>query len=199
MAVGDSKVSVCAGSENMSAAPFQLDGNAARWGVTLGSNLQMRDALWDGLTDSYAGTPMGITAENLAEKYNISKQECDEFALRSQQTWGKAKKNGVFDLEIAPVEITNKRGTKIIDTDEHPRPETKIEKLASLRPVFKKDGVVTAASASGICDGAGSIILATEDAVKDHNLTPLARLVSYQVSGCDPKIMGTYMEIYDHL
>ena len=192
MAVGDSKVTVCAGSENMSAAPFQLDGNAARWGVTLGSNLQMQDSLWNGLTDSYAGTPMGITAENLAEKYNISKEECDEFALRSQQTWGEAKKNGVFDLEIAPVEITSKRGTKVVDTDEHPRPETKLEKLASLKPVFKKDGVVTAASASGICDGAGSIILATEDAVKENNLNPLARLVSYQVSGCDPTIMGTY-------
>lgn len=198
MAVGDSKITVCAGTENMSAAPFQLDGNATRWGAALGTNLKMRDSLWDGLTDSYTGTPMGITAENLAEKYDISKQECDEFALRSQQTWGEAKKNGVFDLEIAPVEITNKKGTKVVDTDEHPRPETTIEKLSSLRPVFKKDGVVTAASASGICDGAGSIILATEDAVKEHDLTPIARLVSYQVSGCDPTIMGMYFDTQYH-
>jgi acetyl-CoA acyltransferase 2 len=198
MAVGDSKITVCAGTENMSAAPFQLDGNATRWGAALGTNLKMRDSLWDGLTDSYTGTPMGITAENLAEKYDISKQECDEFALRSQQTWGEAKKNGVFDLEIAPVEITNKKGTKVVDTDEHPRPETTIEKLSSLRPVFKKDGVVTAASASGICDGAGSIILATEDAVKEHDLIPIARLVSYQVSGCDPTIMGMYFDTQYH-
>lgn len=192
MMAGDSHVTVCAGSENMSAAPFQLDGNSSRWGVSLGTSLQMRDALWDGLTDSYAGTPMGITAENLAAKYNISRNECDEFAIRSQQTWGAAKRNGVFDLEIAPVEISDKKGTKVVDTDEHPRPETTVEKLSSLKPVFKKDGVVTAASASGICDGAGSIILATEDAVKEHNLTPIARMLSYQVSGCDPTIMGEY-------
>jgi len=192
MHVGNSKIAICAGSENMSAAPFQLDGNHARWGVTLGTNLGMRDSLWDGLTDSYAGLPMGITAENLAEKYNITKEECDEYAVRSQQTWAEAKKNGVFDLEIAPVEITTKRGTKVVDTDEHPRPETTVEKLSKLKPVFKKDGVVTAATASGICDGAGSIILATEEAVKEHGLTPIARLVSTQVSGCDPSIMGKY-------
>ena len=142
MKAGDSKVAVCAGTENMSAAPFQLDGNASRWGVSLGTTLQMRDSLWDGLTDSYTGTPMGITAENLAEKYDISRSECDEFAVRSQQTWGVAKENGVFDLEIAPVEITTRKGTKVVDTDEHPRPETTVEKLSSLKPVFKKDGVV---------------------------------------------------------
>jgi len=190
MAVGDSKVSICAGTENMSSAPLSIDGNDARWGVTLGGGLKMRDSLWDGLTDSYAQIPMGVTAENLAEKYGIARLECDEFAIRSQQAWGVAKKNGVFDLEIAPVEIKGRKGTSILDTDEHPRPETTIESLSKLRPVFKKDGVVTAATASGICDGAGSIILATEDAVKEHGFTPLARLVSYQVSGCDPSMMG---------
>lgn len=190
MAIGDASVAICAGSENMSAAPFQLDGNAARWGVNLGTNLSMRDSLWDGLTDSYAQVPMGITAENLAEKYNITREECDEFAVRSQQLWGKAKEAGVFDLEIAPVEVKGRKGPTIVDADEHPRPEATVESLARLKPVFKKDGVVTAASASGICDGAGSIILATEDAVKEHGFTPLARLASYQVSGCDPSIMG---------
>jgi len=190
MAVGHSKVSICAGSENMSAAPFQLDGNDARWGVSLGNGLKMRDSLWDGLTDSYAQVPMGVTAENLAEKYGITRLECDEFAVRSQQAWGEAKKNGVFDLEIAPVEVKGRKGPVVVDTDEHPRPQTTVESLSKLRPVFKKDGVVTAATASGICDGAGSIILATEDAVKEHGFTPLARLVSYQVSGCDPSIMG---------
>jgi len=190
MQVGDANVTICGGTENMSAAPFQLDGNDARWGVPLGNGLKMRDSLWDGLTDAYANIPMGITAENLAEKYNITRLECDEYAVRSQRAYGEAKKNGVFDLEMAPVEIASKKGTKVVEHDEHPRPDAKLEKLSALKAVFKKDGVVTAASASGICDGAGSIILATEDAVKEHNLTPLARLVSYQVSGCDPSIMG---------
>jgi len=188
--MGDSKINVCAGSENMSAAPFQLDGNAARWGVALGTNLKMRDSLWDGLTDSYTQTPMGITAENLAEKYAITREECDEFAVRSQQTWGEAEKKGVFDYEISPIEIEGRKGTKIVEMDEHPRPETTVDKLSKLKSVFKNDGTVTAASASGICDGAGSIILASEEAVKEHGLKPMARLRSYQVSGCDPTIMG---------
>jgi len=188
--LGEAKIVVCGGSENMSMAPLQVDGNDARWGVPLGSGLKMRDSLWDGLTDQHVGTPMGITAENLAEQYDISREDCDELAIRSQQTWGEAHKNGVFDLEMAPVEIETKKGTKTIDTDEHPRPDTSLEKLASLRPVFKKDGVVTAANASGICDGAGTIILASEEAVKEHNLKPLARLASYHVSGCEPSIMG---------
>lgn len=190
MATGDASVTICAGTENMSAAPFQLDGNDSRWGVNLGTNLKMRDSLWDGLTDSYAQVPMGITAENLAEKYDITREECDEYAVRSQQTWKAAKDAGIFDLEIAPVEVKGRKGPMTIDTDEHPRPDVTTEKMAKLKPVFKKDGVVTAASASGICDGAGSIILATEDAVKQHGFTPLARLVSYDVAGCDPSIMG---------
>ncbi|KAL7436350.1 hypothetical protein ACHAXH_007588 [Discostella pseudostelligera] len=188
--LGEAKIVVCGGSENMSMAPLQVDGNDVRWGVSLGSGLKMRDSLWDGLTDQHAGTPMGITAENLAEKYGITRQDCDELAIRSQQTWGEANKNGVFDLEMAPVEIETKKGVKIINTDEHPRPDTTLEKISTLRPVFKKDGVVTAANASGICDGAGSIILASEDAVKEYGLTPLARLASYHVSGCEPSIMG---------
>lgn len=188
--LGEAKIVLCGGSENMSMAPLQVDGNDVRWGVSLGSGLKMRDSLWDGLTDQHAGTPMGITAENLAEKYGISRQDCDELAIRSQQTWGEANKKGVFDLEMASVEIETKKGVKTVNTDEHPRPDTTLEKIASLRPVFKKDGVVTAANASGICDGAGSIILASEDAVKEYGLTPLARLASYHVSGCEPSMMG---------
>merc|ERR1711957_905888 len=161
-----------------------------RWGVPLGSGLKMRDSLWDGLTDQHVGTPMGITAENLAEKYAISREDCDEFAIRSQSTWEQAHKDGVFSLEMAAVEVKTKKGIKIIDTDEHPRPDTSLEKLAALRPVFKKDGVVTAANSSGICDGAGAIILASEEAVKEQGLKPLARLASYHVSGCEPSIMG---------
>jgi acetyl-CoA acyltransferase 2 len=117
-------------------------------------------------------------------------QECDEYAMRSQHAWGKAQAAGVFDLEMAPVEIESKKGSVTMDTDEHPRPETTLEKLGKLRAVFKKDGVVTAANASGICDGAASVLLASEAAVAEHNLVPLARLVSYGVMGCDPSIMG---------
>ena len=188
--LGEAKVVICGGSENMSMAPLQVDGNDARWGVALGTGLTMRDSLWDGLTDKHAGTPMGITAENLAAKYGITREDCDVHAIRSQTTWGVAQKNGVFDLEMAPVDVVTKKGTKTINTDEHPRPDTTLEKIASLRPVFKKDGVVTAANASGICDGAGTIILASEEAVKEYGLTPLCRLASYQVSGCEPSIMG---------
>lgn len=188
--VGDAKVTICGGSENMSAAPLHLDGNEARWGVPLGAGLKLRDSLWDGLTDYYLNMPMGMTAENLAEKYNISREDCDQFAIRSQKAWAEAKKQGVFDLELAPVEVQTKKGINVVDTDEHPRPKTTLEKLSELKPVFKKNGVVTAANASGICDGAGSIILATEDSVNEHNLEPLCRFTSYHVSGCDPSIMG---------
>lgn len=117
-------------------------------------------------------------------------QECDAFAIRSQQTWGTANEAGLFDAEMAPVEVKTRKGTKVIDTDEHPKPDTELEKIAKLPTVFDKEGVVTAASASGICDGAGTILLASEEAVKEHNLNPLCRLVSYSVVGCDPKIMG---------
>lgn len=186
--LGESRIVVAGGAENMSAAPLQADGNAVRWGVALGTGLPLRDALWDGLTDAHVKTPMGMTAENLAEKYNITRQECDEFAIRSQTMWKAAADAGVFELETAPVEVKAKKGTKTITLDEHPRPDTTIEKLGKLPPVFKKDGVVTAANASGICDGAGSVVLASEAAVKEHNLQPIARLVSYAVTGCDPTV-----------
>mmetsp|Transcript_26452 Transcript_26452/g.32005 ORF Transcript_26452/g.32005 Transcript_26452/m.32005 type:complete len:398 (-) Transcript_26452:165-1358(-) len=181
---------VCGGSENMSGAPFSLDGNKVRWGVGLGQNVESVDRLWSGVTDSYANVPMGITAENLAEKYGITREECDEYAIRSQKAWGEAKQSGQFDFEMAPVEIETRKGTEIIDTDEHPRPETTLEKIQKLKPVFKKNGVVTAANASGICDGAGTILLASEKFITDHDITPLARLASFGIVGCDPTIMG---------
>jgi acetyl-CoA acyltransferase 2 len=191
--LGHGQIIVAGGTENMSAAPLQIDGNAARWGVKLGTGLAARDALWDGLTDTYAKTPMGMTAENLAIKYNISRLECDEYAVKSQEKWAAAHAAGLFQYEMAPVEITSKKGTTIIDTDEHPRGAggATVEKISKLPSVFKKDGgVVTAANASGICDGAGTIILASEAAVQEYNLQPLARLVSYAVTGCLPSIMG---------
>eukprot|EP00980_Cylindrotheca_fusiformis_P002875 scaffold674_cov126-Cylindrotheca_fusiformis.AAC.14 len=189
--LGESHISICGGAENMSDAPLLARGNDARWGISLSKGLQMRDALWDGLTDSYAKTPMGMTAENLAKQYNITKEECDAFALRSQQTWSAAQEEKIFDAEMAPVEVKTRKGDmQIVNTDEHPRPATTLEQLAKLRPTFDPSGVVTAGSASGICDGAGTVLVASEKAVNEHNLTPLCRLVSYGVVGCDPTIMG---------
>jgi acetyl-CoA acyltransferase 2 len=188
--LGESNICIAGGAENMSDAPLTVSGNDARWGVKFGTGLKMGDSLWDGLTDSHAGTPMGVTAENLAKKYNITREECDAFAVRSQQRWAQAKEDGLFDAEMAPVEVKTRKGMQLVDTDEHPRPETTLEQLAKLRPVFDKEGVVTAATSSGICDGAGSVIVASEQAVAEHNLTPLCRLVSYGVVGCDPTMMG---------
>lgn len=190
--LGESDIVVCGGAENMSDAPLCAAGNDARWGVKLGAGLSFRDSLWDGLTDAYSKIPMGVTAENLAKKYNITREECDAHAVRSQQGWAAANEQGLFDAEIAPVEVAGKkRGTtKLVDTDEHPRPDATLESLAKLPPVFDREGVVSAANASGINDGAGSIIVASEKAVKEHNLTPLCRLAGYGVVGCDPTIMG---------
>lgn len=180
--LGQASIAVCGGTENMSQAP--LVSYSARWGSPLGKGVALEDALWSGLTDSYAGTPMGITAENLAKKYDISREDCDAYAIQSQQRWAAAHDAGIFEPELAPVETKKKTLTQ----DEHPRPESTVEKISKLPPVF--GGVVTAANASGICDGAGTLVLASEEAVKEHNLTPLARLVSHATTGCDPTIMG---------
>lgn len=187
---GRSSIALVGGTENMSQAPMTIDGISARWGTALGKGLNAKDSLWAGLTDAYVGLPMGITAENLAEKYDISRQDCDEYALRSQQTWGAANEAGVFADEIAPMEVKGRKGKEMVTADEHPRPDTKIENLQKLKPVFKENGAVTAASASGICDGAASLVIASEGAVKEHNLTPMVRLVSWNRVGCEPSEMG---------
>lgn len=187
--LGQSEVSLCAGTDNMSQAPLAVYGQDARFGVNLGLGMNLKDTLWSGLTDELIKTPMGITAENLAEKYSITRQDCDEYAVRSQQAYKVAHDAGVFKAEIEPVELSAKKKTIIVENDEHPR-EVAIEKLAKLPSVFKKDGTVTAANASGICDGAGAVIVASEEAVKKHGYTPLARIVSYAIVGVDPTIMG---------
>ncbi|CAM9228778.1 unnamed protein product [Chrysoparadoxa australica] len=174
----------------MSAAPLVADGVQARKGVGLGQGLKLEDSLWSGLTDSHAGLPMGMTAENLAEKHGISREECDKFAERSQLLWAGGHASEAFTAEIAPIELKNKKGVKVMDSDEHPRPEANVAALAKLKPVFKKDGTVTAGNASGISDGAGSILLAGEQQVKDHGVSPLARVVSTHVIGCEPSCMG---------
>lgn len=189
--LGYSKISLCGGSENMSAAPLVVDGNKARWGVGLGQGLQMEDLLWKGLTDALAGLPMGMTAENLGEKFGITREECDNYAYQSQQRWKVAHDNGIFKNEIAPIEVEVKRkGLVTIDADESPRPDTSLEKISKLPTVFKKNGLVSPGNASGISDGAGSILIASEDAVSENNLLPLAKVVAWNRVGCDPSIMG---------
>lgn len=163
----------------MSQAPYAAYGHKARFGTKLGEDIKLSDTLWAALTDSYTQLPMGITAENLAKQYQISRDDTDEYALRSQQAWGVANSAGVFKNEIAPMEIKGRKGPEEFSTDEHPRPDTTKEGIAKLPSVFQKDGTVTAGSASGICDGASTMLVATEEACQKYNLTPLARIVSY--------------------
>lgn len=186
--LGDADIVVAGGSENMSQAPFAV--RNARWGINLGEERKMEDTLWTGLTDAFIKLPMGITGENLAQQYGITRDECDEFALASQSRWAKAKQDGCFDAEITPVEVKVKRKVISFDTDEHPRVGMTIENLQKLPPVFKKNGTVSAGNASGICDGASSILVASEEACNKHGLTPLAKVVSYGIAGVDPSIMG---------
>ncbi len=186
--MGDSEIVLTGGTESMSQAPHVIRG--ARWGYAFGAAPPMGDSLWEALTDSYTGQPMAITAENLAVEYKLSRQECDAYALSSQKRWAAANEAGRFKEEIAPIELTSKKGTVSFATDEGPRPQSTLEVLAGLKPVFKKDGVVTAGNASGINDGAASVLLASKEAVERHGLKPLARLVQWGVSGCDPKVMG---------
>ncbi|KAJ1724330.1 3-ketoacyl-CoA thiolase, mitochondrial [Coemansia erecta] len=186
----DSDIVVTGGSESMSQAPYIL--RNVRWGSKFGPEyLKMEDSLMSALSDRYPSVvPMAITAERLAEQYDITRDDCDSFALESQRRWAKANDAGVFNSEIAPVEIKVKRSTEQMTADEHPRPQTTTEALARLGPVFKKDGVVTAGNASGISDGASAVIVASEAAVTKHDVKPLARIVSYHVVGVDPGIMG---------
>ncbi|KAK1174619.1 3-ketoacyl-CoA thiolase, mitochondrial isoform X1 [Acipenser oxyrinchus oxyrinchus] len=184
----ESEVVLCGGSESMSQAPYAV--RNIRFGTKFGVDLKMEDTLWAGLTDLHVKLPMGITAENLAVQYEISREDCDKYAHKTQQRWKAAHDAGHFNAEIAAVEVKTKKGKQPMTQDEHPRPQTTLEQLAKLQPVFKKGGTVTAANASGVSDGAAAVVIASEDAVKQHKLTPLARIVAYHVSGCDPSIMG---------
>ena len=186
--MGESEVVLTGGTESMSQAPHIIRG--ARWGYAFGQSPPLGDSLWEALTDSYTGQPMAITAENLAVEYKLTRQDCDAYALSSQRRWAAANEAGRFKEEIAPIEIAGKKGPISFAVDEGPRPQSTAEALAGLRPVFKKDGVVTAGNASGINDGAASVLLASKDAVDRYGLKPLARLVQWGISGCDPKVMG---------
>jgi acetyl-CoA acetyltransferase family protein len=172
----------------MSQAPHVVRG--ARWGLAFGKPQQLGDTVWDALTDSYTGMPMAITAENLAEKYGISRADADAFALRSQRLWAKAHESGAFSDELVAVEVTQGKKTLKVDRDEHPRPDTTPEILAKLPAVFKKDGVVTAGNASGICDGAAALVVVDAETGKKRGYKPIARLVQWGVAGVDPHLMG---------
>ena len=185
--LGEAQYVLAGGTENMSQAPHVIRG--ARWGLPLGQG-KLEDSLWEGLTDSYNDTPMAITAENLAKQYEISRQESDEFSLRSQRNAAKAMDDGFFAEEIVPVEVAGKKGPAIVDKDEGPRPGVTIEQLANLPARFKKDGIVTPGSASGITDGAAAVVLTTAEQAAKDGLAPIGRLVSWGVVGVDPDIMG---------
>jgi acetyl-CoA C-acetyltransferase/acetyl-CoA acyltransferase 2 len=188
MLAGDTKIALVAGVESMSMTPYIFRGG--RWGTRMGHQ-PMTDLLLEALHDTYAEMPMAITAENLATQYSISREASDQFALRSQKLCAKAIAEGRFQNEIAPFEIKDRKGNpSTLDHDEHPKPETTMEILGKLKPVFKKDGVVTAGTASGIVDGAAAMVVATESEAKRRGAKPLGRLVSYGIVGCDPKIMG---------
>ncbi|XP_076471049.1 3-ketoacyl-CoA thiolase, mitochondrial-like isoform X2 [Babylonia areolata] len=185
--LGLSQMVLVGGTENMTQAPYAV--RDIRFGTRFGQDLKLEDTLWEGLTDSYVKLPMAITAENLAQQYSISRQDCDNYAAQTQARWQEAQKAGKFADEIYPITVKGKKGPEQFAVDEHPRAATP-ESLAKLPTVFKKDGTITAGNASGICDGAAALVLASEEAVKANNLTPLARIVSYGIAGCDPKIMG---------
>lgn len=185
--LGDANVIVAGGTENMSLAPHVLRGT--RFGSPNKAPL-VEDMLWDTLTDTYVGCGMGMTAENLAIQYDISREEQDAFAIQSQEKAIQARDSGRFAEEIAPVKLQSKKGEVIIDTDEHIREGVTAEGLAKLKPAFKKDGTVTPGNASGINDGAAAVLLASEAYVNEHNLKPLAKIVSWGVAGVDPSIMG---------
>lgn len=183
--LGYSELSIAGGAETMSRIPYAMHG--ARFGSGLGKP-DLTDMLTATLYDQYAGCEMGETAELLADEYGISRLAQDEFALRSQQLASKAR--GELREEIAPVTVRTRRGETVIDEDEHVRPDTSLARLAALRPVFRKDGTVTAGNASGINDGAAAVVLASAEAVTKHGLKPLAKLTGYGFAGVDPRRMG---------
>lgn len=185
---GDAEACLVGGTESMSGAPHVVRG--ARWGYPFGKAPPLEDLLWTTLTDEYAGCSMGITAENVAERYGITREACDAYAAESQRRWAAADREGRLREEITPFEVGGKKGPVTFDRDEHPRPETTAEGLARLTPVFKPDGVVTAGNASGISDGAAALVLASRPLAERRKLVPLARLVAWGVVGVEPRFMG---------
>ncbi|HAA90879.1 MAG TPA: acetyl-CoA C-acetyltransferase [Rhodospirillaceae bacterium] len=188
IALGDSEIVVAGGQENMSQAPHCAQ---MRNGQKMGSLEFVDTMLKDGLWDHFNGYHMGVTAENVAEQWQITREQQDEFAFNSQQKAKAAKEAGKFKDEIVPVTISSRRGETVIEEDEHPKPDTTLEALAGLRPAFAKDGTVTAGSASGINDGAAATVLMSAEQASKRGIEPLARIVSWATVGVDPAIMGS--------
>lgn len=185
---GEAGIVLAGGVEQMSQIPYVLRGMRFE-GFRMG-NAPIEDCMTSALTDAYAGTPMAITAENLAEKYSISREACDEYSLLTQKRYAQANEKKYFDAEMVPITIATRKGDVLINRDEHPKPDAVPEKLKTMKPLFKPNGTVTAATASGIVDGAAMSVLMTEADAKRRGLKPLVRIVASASVGCDPKIMG---------
>lgn len=188
--MGHAEVVLAGGTESMSQAPHVIRG--ARWGLRLGPTPPLEDVLWEALRDSFCDLSMAETAERLADQHQLSRADVDAVALRSQQRAEAGWKNGAFNDEIVPVELTDRKTKQKISwaSDEHRRPGSTADGLAKLPPYFRKDGVVTAGNASGIVDGAGALVVASGTYASNHNLRPLGRLISWGACGVDPRIMG---------
>lgn len=186
--LGDAEVCLAGGTESMSQAPHIV--RDARWGTRFGKETKFEDSLWSCLTDTYTGMAMANTAEKLARTHEISREDCDTYALESQQRYEAARAAGVFEAEITPITLKSRRGDKVISADEHPRASTNAAILAKLPAVFEKGGVVTAGNASGIVDGAAAVLVTTRARAEAEGWPVLARVVSYAASGCDPTVMG---------
>ncbi|VBB07040.1 thiolase active site [Lucifera butyrica] len=186
---GDADIIVAGGMESMTNAPYLLE-NKARWGYRMGNGKVVDEMIQDGLWCAFNDYHMGITAENVSEKFGITREAQDQLALASQEKALKAIENGAFKEEILPVTIKTKKGDVVFDTDEYPRPGSNSQALCGLRPAFKKDGTVTAGNASGINDGAAALVVMSGDKAKAMGIKPLARILAYGVGGVDPAIMG---------
>ena len=185
--LGDCEMAIGAGAEAMSRGVYMMP--SGRWGARMG-DVQVLDAMVGALHDPFHKIHMGITAENVAEQYGISRQQMDELAVESHRRATAAIAAGRFKEQIVPVEIVSRKGTVLFDTDEHVKPDTSMDSLGKMRAAFKKDGLVTAGNASGVNDGAAAVVLASGEAVKSAGLKPMARLVSYAHAGVEPTIMG---------
>ena len=188
IALGDSDIVVAGGQESMSQAPHCVH---LRDGAKMGDIQLVDTMIRDGLWDAFNGYHMGVTAENVAEKWQLTRDDQDAFAAASQQKAEAAQRAGRFKDEIVAVTVKTRKGETVVDTDEYPRHGTTKESLAKLRPAFAKDGTVTAGNASGINDGAAAVVVMTADAAAERGITPLARIVSWATAGVDPAIMGT--------
>lgn len=187
IALGEASITLAGGTESMSRAPYVV--TSARWGQKLG-NMVMIDALMEGLQDPFGTGHMGVTAENVARKYEISREMQDALAVESHKRAARAIAEGRFKEQIVPVEIKTRKGVTYFDTDEHVRPDVSLEDVAKLKPAFQQEGTVTAGNASGINDGAAAVLLASGAAVEARGLKPMARIVSWGHAGVEPSLMG---------